>query len=111
MSRTPLFALVDLWDDSFILDKQRDHYSTMGDRKLENLLNNHPLWDTFLANLMVISGPSGTYEDGDNCRRQSPQRQRHQTPNHLHRRGPPLRTLQGGHPGLSARVSGRDISR
>jgi hypothetical protein len=42
---------VDLWDDSFILDKQRDHYSTMGDRKLENLLNNHPLWDTFLANL------------------------------------------------------------
>ena len=23
----------------------------MGDRKLENLLNNHPLWDTFLANL------------------------------------------------------------
>ena len=45
---------VDLWDDSFILDKQRDHYSTMGDRKLENLLNNHPLWDTFWR----ICGPS-----------------------------------------------------
>ena len=42
---------VDLWDDSFILDKQRDHYSTMGDRKLEQLLDRHPLWDTFLANL------------------------------------------------------------
>ncbi len=47
---------VDLWDDSFILDKQRDHYSTMGDRKLENLLNNHPLWDTFLANLYSYRG-------------------------------------------------------
>ena len=42
---------VDLWKDEFILDAQRDHYRTMGDRKLERMLDTHPLYDTFLANL------------------------------------------------------------
>ena len=42
---------VDLWEDAFILDEQRDHYSTMGDQKLQRMLRSHPLYDTFLANL------------------------------------------------------------
>ena len=32
---------VDLWDDGFILDAQRDHYSTMGESKLERMLRDH----------------------------------------------------------------------
>ncbi|KAJ1445954.1 hypothetical protein M885DRAFT_278670 [Pelagophyceae sp. CCMP2097] len=42
---------VDLWRDNFILDEQRDHYSTMGDRRLVSMLQRHPLRQTFLANL------------------------------------------------------------
>jgi len=42
---------VDLWEDGFILKEQRDHYSTMGESKLEGMLRRHPLYDTFLANL------------------------------------------------------------
>lgn len=42
---------VDLWSDDFILDEQRDHYSTMGNNKLKRMLKSHPLWPTFVANL------------------------------------------------------------
>ena len=42
---------VDLWEDDFILDEQRDHYGTMGETKLTRMLREHPLYDTFLANL------------------------------------------------------------
>lgn len=45
-----IFA-VDLWSDDFILDAQRDHYATMGDSKLVRMLRDHPLRETFLANL------------------------------------------------------------
>ena len=42
---------VDLWRDDFILNEQLDHYSTMGERKLHQMLRDHPLKDTFLSNL------------------------------------------------------------
>ena len=48
--RATVYA-VDLWEDKFILDAQRDHYQTMGDGKLTRMLRAHPLYDTFLANL------------------------------------------------------------
>jgi len=48
--RATVFA-VDWWDDAFILDEQADHYETMGRRKLRAMLDRHPLWDTFRANL------------------------------------------------------------
>lgn len=42
---------VDLWDDDFIVAEQGDHYGTMGENKLRRMLREHPLWETFCANL------------------------------------------------------------